>query len=79
MDANTDIYLWMGWWPVQKNKLLQEKNAFSGLAQSRWAKDKKLALETALMYAEGRLHLCGYTVHIHVRSDFSNVTHPTIH
>ncbi len=43
----------MGWWPVQTNKLLQEKNAFSGLAQSRWAKDKKLAIETGLKYAEG--------------------------
>ena len=53
LDADSDVYLWMGWWPVQRNKLLQEKNAFSGLAQSRWAKDKKLALETALNYAEG--------------------------
>ena len=53
LDAHCDIYVWMGWWPQQKNKLLQEKNAFSGTAQSHWARDKKLALQTALNYAEG--------------------------
>lgn len=52
LDAHSDIYVWMGWWPQQKNKLLQEKNAFSGTAQSHWARDKKLALQTALNYAE---------------------------
>lgn len=53
LDACSVIYLWMGWWPEQKNKLLQEKNAFAGTASSRWARDKKLSLQTALNYAKG--------------------------
>ena len=62
MDAHSVIYLWMGWWPQQKNKLLQERNAFSGTAQSRWATDKKLALQTALNYAKGmNRHLVEWT------------------
>ena len=55
MDSYSVIYLWFGWWPEQKNKLLQEKNAFSGSANSRWARDKRLALQTALNYAQGIL------------------------
>ena len=44
------IYIWLGWWPNQKNKLLREVNAITGSAHSR---DKKLALETALNYVKG--------------------------
>ncbi len=53
LDAQTEVYVWLGWWPQQKNKLLQEHNSTTGSAHSRWLRDKKLALQTALNYTEG--------------------------
>ena len=53
IDAQEEVYLWLGWWPQQKNTLLQEKNSLTGSAHSRWLRDKKLALQTALNYANG--------------------------
>ena len=47
------IYIWLGRWPDQKNKLLREVNAITGSGHSRWLRDKKLALETALNYVKG--------------------------
>ncbi len=53
LDAFTEVYVWMGWWPEQKNLLLREHNITTGSAQSRWLRDKKLALQTAQNYAQG--------------------------
>jgi len=52
LDAHYEVYIWLGWWPDQKNKLLREVNATTGSAHSRWLRDKKLALETALLYVK---------------------------
>jgi supervillin len=51
LDCYFVIYLWIGWWPEQKNVLFKEKNAFAGTALSRWARDKKLSIQTAINYA----------------------------
>ena len=53
LDAFTEVYVWIGWWPVIENKLLKDANATTGSAYSRWLQDKKLALETALLYSKG--------------------------
>ena len=59
LDAHYEIYVWLGWWPDQKNKLLREVNATTGSAHARWLRDKKLALQTAQNYVKGVL-MCGY-------------------
>lgn len=56
LDAHYEVYVWLGWWPEQRNKLLKEANMTAGSAHSRWLKDKKLAMETAINYAKG---VCG--------------------
>ncbi len=53
VDAWTEVYVWLGWWPQIKNKLLRETNATTGSAHSKWLRDKKLALETAELYVKG--------------------------
>lgn len=55
LDVFTEIYVWIGWWPVIENQLLKDANATTGSAHSRWLQDKKLALETALLYSKGAL------------------------
>ena len=57
LDAQYEVYVWLGWWPQEKNKLLKEHNATTGSAHARWLRDKKLALETAQHYVKG--------IHIH--------------
>ncbi|KAL5456970.1 hypothetical protein EMCRGX_G034199 [Ephydatia muelleri] len=52
LDVFTEIYVWIGWWPVIENQLLKDANATTGSAHSRWLQDKKLALETALLYSK---------------------------
>ena len=53
LDANYEVYVWLGWWPEERNKLLKEANATTGSAHARWLRDKKLALQTALNYIKG--------------------------
>lgn len=53
LDAWTEVYVWLGWWPQVQNKLLKEANATTGSAHSKWLRDKKLALETAQLYVKG--------------------------
>jgi hypothetical protein len=53
LDANYEVYVWLGWWPEEKNKLLKEANATTGSAHARWLRDKKLALQTAQNYIKG--------------------------
>ena len=55
LDANYEVYVWLGWWPEEKNKLLKEANATTGSAHARWLRDKKLALQTAQKYIKGIL------------------------
>ena len=55
LDANYEVYVWLGWWPEEKNKLLKEANATTGSAHARWLRDKKLALQTAQNYIKGIL------------------------
>ncbi len=55
VDGFYEIYIWLGWWPDQKNKLLKEANATTGSSHSKWLRDKKLALETAQNYVKGKL------------------------
>ena len=54
LDANYEVYVWLGWWPEEKNKLLKEANATTGSAHARWLRDKKLALQTAQNYIKGK-------------------------
>ena len=56
LDSFAEIYVWIGWWPVIENKLLKDANATTGSAYSRWLQDKRLALETALLYSKGTIH-----------------------
>jgi len=63
LDAHYEVYIWLGWWPDQKNKLLREVNATTGSAHSRWLRDKKLALETALLYVKGTHQLVLFIAH----------------
>ena len=58
LDANYEVYVWLGWWPEEKNKLLKEANATTGSAHARWLRDKKLALQTAQNYIKGILYTC---------------------
>jgi len=53
VDAFTEIYVWLGWWPQQKNQLLREANATTGSSHTNWLRDKKLAMETAQHYVKG--------------------------
>jgi len=68
VDGWTEVYIWLGWWPVEKNKLLKEANATTGSSHSRWLRDKKLALETAQHYVKGKV-LTGPAIQL---NDFSN-------
>ena len=52
LDGYTEVYVWLGWWPRQDNVLLREANATTGNSHSTWLRDKKLALETALLYVK---------------------------
>ena len=63
LHAHYEVYIWLGWWPDQKNKLLREVNATTGSAHSRWLRDKKLALETALLYVKGTHQLVLFIAH----------------
>lgn len=61
VDAWTEVYIWLGWWPQAKNKLLREANSTTGSAHSKWLRDKKLALETAQLFVKGDyIIMCGY-------------------
>ena len=53
VDGFTEVYIWLGWWPRQDNKLLREANATTGSSHSNWLRDKKLACETAQHYIKG--------------------------
>lgn len=52
LDVFNEVYVWIGWWPVIENELLKEANATTGSAHSRWLQDKRLALETGLLYSK---------------------------
>ena len=52
-DVHYDIFVWVGWWPVQTDVRFREKNQFTGDAIVRFTRDKRLALQTALNYAKG--------------------------
>ena len=53
------MYVWLGWWPEEKNKLLREASATTGSAHARWLRDKKLALQTAQSYIKGMIYSIG--------------------
>lgn len=53
VDGYTEVYIWLGWWPQEKNQLLREANATTGSSHAHWLRDKKLALETAQHYVKG--------------------------
>ena len=53
IDVHYDIFVWVGWWPVQTDVRFREKNQFTGDAIVRFTRDKRLALQTALNYAKG--------------------------
>ena len=50
--------MWVGWWPVQADARFREKNQFTGDAYVRFTRDKRLAMETAINYAKGKVHKC---------------------
>ena len=73
LDAHYEVYVWLGWWPEQKNNLLREANVTTGSAHARWLRDKKLALQTAQNYVKGRSLVKGlknYTVFPWVNTSF---------
>ena len=55
LDAYRVIYIWLGWWPQERRdwSIMRETNITTGSAQDRWLRDKKLALQTAQLYAKG--------------------------
>ena len=55
MDNWTELYVWFGWWPEEKNKLLREANVITGSSHSRLLRDKKLAMQTAQQYVKGEV------------------------
>ena len=72
VDGWTDIYIWLGWWPVERNKLLKEANATTGSSHSRWLRDKKLALETAQHYVKGKANTLTSGVLVRIRAPIFN-------
>ena len=53
LDVHYEVYVWVGWWPVQSDARFREKNQFTGDAFVRFTRDKRLAMETAINYAKG--------------------------
>ena len=55
LDAYKTVYVWLGWWPQERRdwSIMRETNITTGSAHARWLRDKKLALETAQLYAKG--------------------------
>lgn len=47
LDFHYEVYVWEGWIP--ENDL----ESLSGSGKQRWDTDRKLAMETAMKYAEG--------------------------
>ena len=57
VDSQRTVYVWLGWWPQECRdwSIMRETNITTGSAHARWLRDKKLALETAQLYAKGEL------------------------
>ena len=55
VDSQRTVYVWLGWWPQECRdwSIMRETNITTGSAHARWLRDKKLALETAQLYAKG--------------------------
>ena len=55
LDAYRTVYVWLGWWPQERRdwSIMRETNITTGSAHARWLRDKKLALQTAQLYAKG--------------------------
>ena len=53
MDAVHEMYLWHGWWPLSDEDA-ESRASTTGSAETRWSNDRRLAMETAKSYAEGR-------------------------
>lgn len=54
LDAYRWVYVWLGWWPEERRdwSIMRETNITTGSAHARWLRDKKLALQTAQLYAK---------------------------
>ena len=49
---------------------MRETNITTGSAQQRWLRDKKLALETAQLYAKGIYNVGTLTIYLEVLAQF---------
>ena len=48
LDVGNEVYVWEGWMP---SEITKDKR---GSAKRRWDEERKLTLQTALSYVEGR-------------------------
>ena len=67
IDAYRVVYVWLGWWPQERRdwSIMRETNITTGSAEARWMRDKKLALQTAQLYAKGvcaYIHMCMHNI-----------------
>jgi hypothetical protein len=48
MDFHFEVYVWEGWIPEN------DVDCLTGTGKQRWDNDRRLAMETAIKYAEGK-------------------------
>ena len=53
VDAQYELYLWQGWWPVDEEEG-EARASTTGSAATRFSNDRRLAMETIKSYAEGK-------------------------
>ncbi|KAI6660891.1 hypothetical protein LOD99_13615 [Oopsacas minuta] len=62
LDVYYEVYIWFGWWPNKthnsRNHVTSESLTNTGVSDTRWQGDKKLAIQTALNYVKdaGRMN-----------------------
>ena len=58
LDVHYEVYIWFGWWPEKthnsRNYVTSESLTNTGVSDTRWQGDKKLAIQTALNYVKGK-------------------------
>eukprot|EP00800_Vazella_pourtalesii_P017088 TRINITY_DN508_c0_g1_i4.p1 TRINITY_DN508_c0_g1~~TRINITY_DN508_c0_g1_i4.p1 ORF type:complete len:1458 (-),score=258.85 TRINITY_DN508_c0_g1_i4:143-4516(-) len=54
LDVYYEVYVWFGWWPIKthssRSHVTSESLTNTGVSDTRWQGDKKLAIQTAINY-----------------------------
>ena len=57
LDVYYEVYVWFGWWPIKthssRSHVTSESLTNTGVSDTRWQGDKKLAIQTAINYVRG--------------------------